>query len=309
MIVSKRAPNEELLPDLVELKIREILDGDIDPVANLLTRGFPRAKRYWEVRLERLRTRSIPHDMPRYGYMLEADGELVGVILSISSYRRVEDRREIFSDLAAWYVDPAYRSHATQLLRRALSNRDTTYLSLSAAIHVRPIFEALGFKAYSRGQFLGIPSLARNRQRTHIVPANRFNELALDERERALLESQASYGCIAFCCVTEGKIHPFVFLPRTIRRFIPCAQLVYCRNVADLTDVAGSVGRHLLSIGRPFVLVDANGPIPGLPGKYFHNQTPKYYKGSVTPALGDLTETEATIFGIWSPADAYRKRL
>jgi hypothetical protein len=45
------------------------------------------------------------------------------------------------------------------------------------------------------------------------------------------------------------------------------------------------------------VLIDANGPIPSIPGKYFAGVAPKYYKGEIIPALGDVTETEATIFG------------
>ena len=305
MVVSQSVVNADSALGLVKLRIREILDGDIPPITDLLTRGFSCPRRYWEVGLERLRTRYAPPSMPRYGYMLEADDKPVGVILLISTQRWVKDRRELFSNLSSWYVDPAYRSHATQLLRRALANKQATFLSVSAAIHVRPIYEALGFKCYSLGQLLAVPALARNRQnaRTRIVESDRFKECGLEDEERKRLELQASYGCICFCCVTDGQIRPFAFLPRTIRRFIPCAQLVYCRNITDLTDVAGSVGRHLLSLGRPFVLVDANGPIPGLPGKYFPNATPKYYKGPGTPALGDLTETEATIFGIWSPAD------
>ena len=67
--------------------------------------------------------------------------------------------------------------------------------------------------------------------------------------------------------------------------------------MSDLVEVAGTVGRYLLRYGRPFVLIDANGPIPSIPGKYFADVAPKYYKGEIVPALGDLTETEATIFG------------
>ena len=92
-------------------------------------------------------------------------------------------------------------------------------------------------------------------------------------------------------------MRPFVFVPRIIKGFIPCAQLAYCRKITDLVDVAGSVGRHLLRHGRPFALIDSNGPIAGIPGKYFADVAPKYYKGKIAPALGDLTETEATIFG------------
>jgi hypothetical protein len=33
-------------------------------------------------------------------------------------------------------------SHATQLFKRAPANKQTTYLSVSAATHIRPIIEA-----------------------------------------------------------------------------------------------------------------------------------------------------------------------
>jgi hypothetical protein len=239
--------------------------------------------------------------MPRYGYMLEANGKAVGVILVVSSLRANGQR--LFSNLSGWYVEPEFRGHATRLFTHAIGHSQTTYLNVSVATHIRPIIEAFGFQRYSEGQFLAFPALARNRQnaRTRVIKADRSD---LDERERRLLESQASYGCISFC-VTDGRTHPFVFLPRTIRRLVPCVQLVYCRDIADLIDMAGTVGRYLLLLGRPFVLVDANGRIPGLSGKYFPEATPKYYKGPLAPQLGDLTETEATIFGIWSPANSY----
>jgi hypothetical protein len=86
-------------------------------------------------------------------------------------------------------------------------------------------------------------------------------------------------------------------VPRLVRGSIACAQLAYCRELNDLVDVAGSVGRHLLSLGRPVALIDANGPIPGIPGKYFAEAMPKYFKGNEQPVLGDVTDTEITIFG------------
>ena len=96
----------------------------------------------------------LPPNMPRYGYLLEADGKPVGVILLISSLRRMGDRQQLFSNLSGWYVEPEFRSGATQLLKRALANKQTTYLNLYPATHVRPIIEAFGFRRYSEGQVL-----------------------------------------------------------------------------------------------------------------------------------------------------------
>jgi hypothetical protein len=232
--------------------------------------------------------------------MLEANGRPVGTILVISSLRRRGDRQVLYSNLSSWYVEPAFRSHATLLFKRALANKQTTYLNVSASTHILPIIEAFGFKCYSEGQVLGLPALARNRKRgrVRVLDATNFGEWELEEGERQLLKTQAGYGCIAFCCVASGSTRPFVFIPRFIRRIIPCAQLAYCRKIADLTDVAGTVGRYLSRLGRPFVLIDASGPIPGIPGKYFPGAMPKYYRGEEPPVLGDLVETEATILGI-----------
>jgi hypothetical protein len=287
----------------MKLRIREIVDADVDPIIRLLMRGFPNPRRHWEVGFARLRKRSLPPNMPRYGYLLEANDKPVGVVLLISSERSFDDRQELFSNLSAWYVEPAFRSHATQLLKRAISNKKTTFLSISPAVHVRPIYDALGFRRYSEGQVLAVSALARNRvkARTSVFGVDKFDNSTLEENERRLLERQAGYGCIAICCRTDGQDRPFVFVPRLIKGFIPCAQLAYCRNIDDLIDVAGTVGRFLLRHGRPFVLIDANGPVPGMPGKYFHDVAPKYYKGVAAPILGDLTETEATIFGFASP--------
>lgn len=281
----------------MKLKIREIADSDADSVIDLLTRGFSADRKYWEVGFSRLRTRMVPPDSPRYGFILEADERLVGVILAISSLQCVKDRYELFTNLSSWYVEPAFRSHAIQLFKRALANKRATYLNVSAATHIRPIIEAFGFKRYSEGQVLGLLALKRNRRpgEIKVYGPEKFNELDLDIYERQILDAQAAYGCITFCCVTNGAVLPFVFIPRLIKKYIPCAHLAYCRNISDLRDVAGTVGRHLLRLGLPFVLVDANETIAGIPGVYFAGVTPKYYKGAMPPALGNLCETEATI--------------
>ena len=156
-------------PRSESLSVREISDSDIDAVINLLVRGFPRPRRYWEIRLGRLRTRLLPPNTPRYGYLLEASGKPAGVILLISSLRRMNDRQQLFSNLSGWYVEPEFRSGATQLLRHALANKQCTFLNLYPAMHVRPIMEAFGFTRYSEGQILTPLALARNRRTTRVT--------------------------------------------------------------------------------------------------------------------------------------------
>ena len=203
--------------------IREIKQTDIELIIDLLARGFPKPRRYWEVGLARLRVRSVPAGTPRYGYMLEANGRPVGTIFVISSLRRSGGRLVLFSNLAIWYVEPAFRSHAMLLFSRALANEQTTYLNVSASTHIHPIIEAFGFKRYSEGQVLGLPALACNRQggRVRVVDANSFGEWDLEEvsancsRRR---QATAASSSVARC---QARIRPFAFVPRLVRGIIP----------------------------------------------------------------------------------------
>jgi hypothetical protein len=237
--------------------------------------------------------------MPRYGYMLDAGGRPVGVILLISTLRSVGDFQKLFANLSSWYVEPNFRSYATLLYKRATAFKEATYLNVYPDTKIRPIIEAFGFRCYSAGQLLAVPALVRDKKglRARIVDVHSIYNSALAAAERQLLEVQSGYGCIAICCKTDGYIRPFLFAPRVVKGVIPCAQLVYCRSITDFVEVAGTVGRHLLGHGRPLVLIDANGSIAGIPGKYFADRAPKYFKGPTAPMLGDLTDTEATIFG------------
>jgi len=79
---------------------------------------------------------------------------------------------------------------------------------------------------------------------------------------------------------------------------LPCAQLIYCRDVGDFVRFAGPIGRRLLRHGRPFVIVDANAPIEGLIGLYRRGSMPRYFKGPQQPRLGDLAFTEYAVIGV-----------
>jgi hypothetical protein len=280
------------------LRIREIGESDVETVIGLLLKGFPKPKRYWEAGFDRLRTRSVPSGLPRYGFMLVADDRPVGTILVIWSLRQYGRGQTLSCNLSSLYVEASFRSYASLLHKRAVANQRATYVNVSAAAHTYSTIEALGFNRYSEGQVKAALGLARNRVcgRVDIFGADCFVDCALTEEERRLLLTQAAYGCIVFCCLARGRLRPFVFVPRLIRGFIPSAQLAYCRNIDDLIDVAGTVGRYLFRLGRPLVLIDINGPIRGFPGKYVPGAAPKYCKGE-PPSACDLTETEITIFG------------
>ena len=83
---------------------------------------------------------------------------------------------------------------------------------------------------------------------------------------------------------TRESAYPFVFRRRLVKSTIPCAQLIYCRDIADFVRFAGPIGRLLARRGRPLVIIDANGPIAGVVGWYSRGNMPKYFKGPQRPA-------------------------
>jgi len=290
--VSKSSPSK--------IRARQIIDADIPAVVDLLAKGFSRRGRpYWQRALERLERHPTPAKYPKYGYALEVDGRIGGVVLLIFTTPRANANRVTWCNVSAWYVDPAYRAYATILTYPALTHKDVTYLNISPAKHVQPIIERQGFVRYTDGQFLAFPLLSRAEDtQTRIVSGAEHPDSRFDQADRDLVRSHLEYGCIGFWCVTSERAYPFLFVPRLVRRVVPCVQLIYCPSIEDLVRFARPIGRFLTLHGRPLLLVDSNGPVAGLIGHYFAGRSPKYFRGPNRPRVGDLTYTEAAIFGI-----------
>jgi hypothetical protein len=283
------------------IRCRQIDEGDVPAVAELLTRGFPnRNRQFWHHALEQLTRREPPQDLPKYGYLLETDGVLIGAILLICSAMPAGAALAPRCNLSSWYVEPAFRAYAPLLVSQAMRHKEVTYLNVSAAPHTWPIIEAQGFSRYSEGIFIAFPALNGSPEagRVDVFDAHRRPAASFDPFEQEVLLQHAAHGCISLWCATAERAHPFVFRPRLVKGFIPCAQLIYCRDIADFAHFAGPIGRHLALRGRPVVIVDSNGPIPGLVGIFRSGSKPKYFKGPQRPRLGDLAYTEYAILGV-----------
>jgi hypothetical protein len=286
---------------LPRVRFRQIADSDVNDVVELLTRGFApqRSRLFWQDVMARLAAHATPPGAPRYGYMLDGGNGPIGVVLLVSSIRPTGNGAQVRSNFSSWYVEPAFRSYASLLISQAIRHKDVTYVNLTPVAHTRPILQAQGYTCYARGLFIAAPALqifARG-PRTRIVPAHAMPRASFAAFERQLLLDHADYGCTAVWCETEERAYPFVFRLRTLKG-VPCAQLIYCRDVEDCVRFAGPLGRYLALRGRPFLLIDANGPIPGLVGKYFDQKMPRYFRGPQRPRLGDLAYTEIAMFGV-----------
>jgi hypothetical protein len=283
------------------LRCREIEERDIENIVALLAKGFAaRSRRYWARALDRLSHHPTPAGLPKLGYLLEYGGMPVGVLLLIFSDVATSATPNIRCNVSSWYVEPAFRSFASLLVLRALKNKDVTYLNISPAPATRATIEAQGFTRYCSGQLLALPMLSGRSPELSVQPIASIArpDDAGAAAEFDLLKTHAELGCVSLWCTSDGRVYPFAFLPRRIGKgLVPVVQLVYCRDQQDFVRFARPLGRYLARHGRPLVLLDAAGPIPGLIGKYFAGNGPKYFKGPNPPHLGDLAYTEGVVLG------------
>jgi hypothetical protein len=293
-----------------KIRCRRIAQADADNVVALLTRGFAprRTRRFWEHVIARLARRAGPAspsaeapsaEAPGYGYLLENDGAVVGAILQIFSTAAAVDQKPITRcNVSSWYVEPAFRSYAPLLVSQALKRKDVTYLNISSIPHTRPILEAQGYVRYSNGVFATLPCLSRAGTPARIIAADTQPRAPFEAHERELLRDHAAEGCMSLWCETPEGAVPFVFRKRRVKRLVSCAQLIYCRDIADFVRFARPLGQYLAWRRHPLVILDANGPVHGLIGRYFDETMPRYFKGPTPPRLGDLSYTETAFFGV-----------
>jgi hypothetical protein len=287
------------------VRCREIGEADLDGVLDLLAKSpFGRPRDFWAEALHRLGAHPNPPGYPKYGYLLQVNGVAVGILLMIAASVIADGRRTVRCNVSSWYVWPPFRPYGSLLASQALKRKDAVYTDISPLSHTLGLITAQGFKRYCEGQFIALPA-ARLRPpfRARITAAETDLRPGPDlaEEEITLLLDHAAYGYISVVVTHDDRRYPFVFEPGTRFRAVRYAYLVHCRAIEDFVRFAGPIGRYLARRGILFVMLDANGRVPGLLG-FYREVTAKYYKGSGPPPLGDVAYSERVVLGLRFPA-------
>jgi hypothetical protein len=284
-------PNHVFLNNM-KIRSREIEPSDFAGVATLLGKGLGYPPEYYLEIFHALERHDTPPGFPKYGYLLEANKGVVGGIIVIYSRITHTAIPHIRCHVSGWYVDPNYRLYAAMLAAKATGRKDVCYLNVSARPATRSIIEAQGFHKYSNGQFLSIPLFHLFDKNTDVEltpfghePPGEITADAFD-----LMSAHDRYGCLCLWYTIEKRSYPLIFRSKSFKGFIPGVQLIYCGDVNMLTRCMRNIGIYLAKRGLWLVSIDANGPIPGLKGKYFDGVEPRFYKGQ-QPAVGDLAFT------------------
>lgn len=279
------------------IRCRQIVDADIEGVIDILTLGFraERDRAFWVRALDRLGRHAAPPGYPRFGYVLENAGTLVGVLLQI--FTQVRPGAPVYCNMSSWWIKPEYRVYGSVLVSRALRH-DATYTDISPAPHTWNILRAQGYVPYSKGCVVAFAWLSRDAAKARVTSFS--DDLTPDEHltawDIAMLRDHSAYGCIGLICEAGGRRYPFVFAPRWRYGVIGIALPVYCSEGGEVQRFAGALGRHLARRGYLLMYVDADAPLPGVHGVY-KPQRPKFYRGANPPRLGDYAYSERAMFG------------
>jgi len=281
----------------IALRCREIADADLEGVTDLLTFGFraERDRAFWQRALDRLGRHAAPPGYPRFGYVLDNGGALVGVLLQI--FTQAGPAAPVRCNMSSWWVMPAFRVYGPMLVSRALRH-DATYTNITPARHTWKILEAQGYLPYCRGWVMALAWLSRDAEPARVVAFD--DGTAPDEhltaRDIALLRDHAAYGCICVVCEAGGRRYPFVFAPRRRYGVVGIALPTYCSEDAEPRRFAGALGRYLARRGYLMMYLDADSPLPGITGVY-NSRRPKFYRGPNRPRVGDYAYSERAMFG------------
>jgi hypothetical protein len=140
----------------VMVDLRSITRADVSAVASFLNERLNHrvSTAAWAAAM----TPMWMAEAPNRGYMLVADGQVVGAYLAFYSTREVADRTVRVCNLGAWCVIDDFRSHSLRLLRAMLAQRADVYTDLSPSGNVVALNHRLKFQDLPSETFL-VPNI------------------------------------------------------------------------------------------------------------------------------------------------------
>lgn len=295
------------------MAVIEIHDEQVETAIGLLNEGFPeRSHAFWREGIARLKASPMHRagNLP-VGYLLEVDGEAVGVgLVALRANENATSPDEAGKrviNLSSWYVRPEHGWRFMILLQAMMRERDAIYSDLSPTDSLIPVLERMGFGAINAGVSLVALPVAflfgarRFRVRWWSPDASgnaRGNENM--ERYDRLLRDHHAYGC--HCLIIDAPDGPVpLVLQSGVVRGVPLSQVIFCPDVEALAGAVGSIAGRLLMKGRLGLVIDnpATGDLPAMAGRISLPGKRKRFMRPVKPLRGvDHSYSELAYFNL-----------
>lgn len=204
-------------------------------------------------------------DHPDHGFLLVADGLVVGVYAALYSETGGPDRDRPVCNLAAWCVLEDYRRHSLRLVRAMLAQRDRELTDLSPSGTVVPLNERLGFRHLDTSGALAVNLPLPSRRGTRLVTDPAGIEATLTGSDLAAYRDHTgSAAARHVVAVVDGQPCWVVF--RAVRRkgLRLFASVLHVSDRELFRAAAPAVYRHLLLAHRlPLTLLQTRVSGPG----------------------------------------------
>ncbi|ARP99711.1 hypothetical protein [Pseudorhodoplanes sinuspersici] len=274
--------------------LRPIGFQSLDEAMPVLARGFPAAPRsFWESGLARLKRYGATDSTKRTGYLLQAEGNDVGVILAIPSAREQDGQRYPVVNLSSWYIDERHRWRGPRMLQQVVSCETTLYTDLTPTEPVRAMIGRFGFRNWTEGTLIFmLPFQAlKPARKANVVPWHKLPSDAFAPAIRRMLDDHAALGCTPAGLWDGERLHPLIF-SRTQRRGVPIARLIYAESRSLVKTHMGAIARFLLREKFLLMAMNANAQ-ERVAGSFFTGwPAPAFFKGKTAPPECDLAYSE-----------------
>ena len=184
-------------------------------------------------------------DAPNHGYMLQVDGDIVGVLCAIYSIQHVNGRNERFCNPHTWCVLEPYRKQSVPLVLSVIRQEGYHFTMFSPNKDGEQIFSYLGFKPLDRTKLI-LPHTPSPKvfskgdiftENLDKVLPQELAKCAADHRPYPWIRSFAFRSGDEFCLV--------FYKPGKYKK-MPCANITYISNKALFKKCWGAIKNHLL---------------------------------------------------------------
>lgn len=237
--------------------IRPITRTDVDAVVGLLRSEHMAALSEERVRAIVLHDWAV--DRPNYGFLLEADGRVVGCILGAYSIRQIRGRLERFCNLGTWYVEPGFRGYSLPLSWALNQQPGYTLTSLTPNPTSEALFRRGRYNVLASECHLFVPGRGARGTRAfgaRVTGNARTIERALDPIDLQILRDHRPYQCRHFLMTVRGEdsylyvvTRRWKFSPR-----VPVTEILYASNKALATRFFERLKIGILLRDRSLVL-------------------------------------------------------
>lgn len=227
------------------MELAPIADGDIGDVAVFLD-----AHLNHRLGVDGWRRAIVPpwrSTEPHHGYLLRAEGEVVGAYVAFYSERKVQGRTERFCNVSAWCVREDHRAQSVRLVRAMLRQRDYHFVDLSPSGNVVALNERLGFERLDTTTAM-VPNLPLpTRPGVRLLTDPDRIEAALAGEDLIIFRDHRRAAAAVHMVVNVGGESCYVVARKERRRGLPVFASVLHVSRPDVLRRAGYAPyRHLL---------------------------------------------------------------